>query len=158
MTPRIITIDGPAGAGKSTVGKAVAKRLGLEYLDTGAMYRAVTFAALRRGIPVTDEDAVAALARQLDMTVDEHTVEVDGVDATADVRSREVTEGVSAIAANTPVREELRARQRQWAAERGGGVASERFVQGNGQFRFRSVIERRTRAFARAAEDRKSVV
>ena len=102
MTPRIITIDGPAGAGKSTVGKAVAKRLGLEYLDTGAMYRAVTFAALRRGIPVTDEDAVAALARQLDMTVDEHTVEVDGVDATADVRSREVTEGVSAIAANTP--------------------------------------------------------
>jgi cytidylate kinase len=128
VTSRIITIDGPAGAGKSTVGKAVAKRLGLEYLDTGAMYRAVTFAALRRGIPVTDEDAVAALARQLDMTVEEHTVVVDGVDATTGIRSREVTEGVSAIAANTPVREELRARQRQWAADRGGGVIEGRDI------------------------------
>ena len=55
----VIAIDGPAGAGKSTVGRAVARRLGLEYLDTGAMYRAVAFAALRRGIPVTDDPAVA---------------------------------------------------------------------------------------------------
>ena len=98
----IITIDGPAGAGKSTVGRAVAARLGLQYLDTGAMYRAVTFAALRRGVPVTDEPAVADLARKLELHVGDQGVVVDGIDATAEIRSREVTEGVSAIAANTP--------------------------------------------------------
>ena len=63
IAPSSIAIDGPAGAGKTTVGRAVARRLGLEYLDTGAMYRAVAFAALRRGIPVTDDPAVAELAR-----------------------------------------------------------------------------------------------
>jgi CMP/dCMP kinase len=124
----VIAIDGPAGAGKSTVGRALAKHLGLEYLDTGAMYRAVAFAALRRGIPVTDDERVAELARGLDLTVSEAGVVVDGVDATAEIRSREVTEAVSAVAANTPVREELRARQRRWAAERGGGVIEGRDI------------------------------
>lgn len=124
----VIAIDGPAGAGKSTVGKAVARRLGLEYLDTGAMYRAVALAALRRGIPVTDDDAVAELARSLDLSVGEDGVVVDGVDATREIRSREVTDAVSAVAANTPVREELRARQRQWADERGGGVIEGRDI------------------------------
>jgi cytidylate kinase len=124
----VITIDGPAGAGKSTVGRAVAKRLGLEYLDTGAMYRAVAFAALRRGLPVTDDDAVAELARHLDLSVSEAGVFVDGVDATVDIRGREVTEAVSAVAANTAVREDLRARQREWADERGGGVIEGRDI------------------------------
>jgi cytidylate kinase len=124
----VVAIDGPAGAGKSTVGKAVARRLGLEYLDTGAMYRAVAFAALRRGIPVTDDEAVAELARALDLSVSEDGVVVDGVDATTAIRGREVTEAVSAVAANTPVREELRARQRQWADERGGGVIEGRDI------------------------------
>jgi CMP/dCMP kinase len=124
----LIAIDGPAGAGKSTVGRAVARRLGLEYLDTGAMYRAVAFAALRRGIAVTDDPAVADLARQLELAVSEDGVVVDGIDATADIRSREVTEAVSAVAANTPVREELRARQRQWANARGGGVIEGRDI------------------------------
>ena len=124
----VIAIDGPAGAGKSTVGKAVARRLGLEYLDTGAMYRAVAFAALRRGIPVTDDPAVATLARQLELSVSEDGVVVDGVDATAEIRSREVTEAVSAVAANTPVRDELRARQREWAGARGGGVIEGRDI------------------------------
>ena len=124
----IIAIDGPAGAGKSTVGRAVARRLGLEYLDTGAMYRAVAFAALRRGIRVTDDAAVADLARSLDLTVGEQGVIVDGVDATREIRGREVTDAVSAVAANTPVREELRARQRQWADERGGGVIEGRDI------------------------------
>ena len=124
----IIAIDGPAGAGKSTVGRALAKHLGLEYLDTGAMYRAVAFAALRRGIPVTDDERVAELARGLELTVSEAGVVVDGVDATAAIRTREVTEAVSAVAANTPVREELRARQRRWAAERGGGVIEGRDI------------------------------
>ena len=92
------------------------------------MYRAVAFAALRRGIPVTDDVAVAELARQLDLTVTEEAVLVDGVDATREIRGREVTEAVSAVAANTPVREELRARQRQWADERGGGVIEGRDI------------------------------
>jgi CMP/dCMP kinase len=124
----VIAIDGPAGAGKSTVGKAVARRLGLEYLDTGAMYRAVAFAALRRGIPVTDGPAVADLARELELSVSEAGVIVDGVDATAEIRGRAVTDAVSAVAANTPVREELRARQRQWADARGGGVIEGRDI------------------------------
>jgi CMP/dCMP kinase len=128
VTAVIIAIDGPAGAGKSTVGKAVALRLGLQYLDTGAMYRAVAFAALRRGLPVTDDAAVADLARSLDLSVSEEGVFVDGVDATTEIRSREVTEAVSAVASNTPVRDELRARQRQWADERGGGVIEGRDI------------------------------
>ena len=128
MTAVIIAIDGPAGAGKSTVGKAVARRLGLEYLDTGAMYRAVAFAALRRGMPVTDDAAVAELARAMDLSVTEEGVFVDGVDATTAIRTREVTEAVSAVASNTPVRDELRSRQRQWADERGGGVIEGRDI------------------------------
>jgi cytidylate kinase len=124
----VIAIDGPAGAGKSTVGRAVARRLGLEYLDTGAMYRAVTFAALRRGVPVSDGAAVADLARGLELSVSESGVVVDGVDATTAIRGREVTEAVSVVAANTPVREELRARQRQWADARGGGVIEGRDI------------------------------
>jgi CMP/dCMP kinase len=124
----VIAIDGPAGAGKSTVGRALARRLGLEYLDTGAMYRAVAFAALRRGIPVTDDAAVAELARAMGLAGSEDAVVVDGVDATTGIRSREVTEAVSAVAANTPVREELRARQREWADARGGGVIEGRDI------------------------------
>ncbi len=125
----IIAIDGPAGAGKSTVGRAVARRLGLQYLDTGAMYRAVAFAALRRGVPVGDGEAVAEVARTMELTVtDDGQVMVDGEDATRAIRGREVTEAVSTVAANTPVRDELRARQRAWAAERGGGVIEGRDI------------------------------
>jgi cytidylate kinase len=124
----VISIDGPAGAGKSTVGRALAKHLGLEYLDTGAMYRAVAYAALRSGIPVTDDAAVAELARGLDLVVNEAGVLVDGEDATTAIRGRDVTAAVSAVAANTPVREELRARQRAWVAARGGGVIDGRDI------------------------------
>lgn len=124
----VIAIDGPAGAGKSTVGRRVAARLGLEYLDTGAMYRAVAFAALRQGVPVSDEPAVAELARVMELSVSDDGVFVDGVDATLDIRGREVTEAVSAVAANTGVREELRARQRQWASDHRGGVIEGRDI------------------------------
>ena len=91
MPELLIAIDGPAGAGKSTVGRALAARLGLEYLDTGAMYRAVAFAALRRGVPVDDEDAVAQLARTMSLSVSDDGVFVDGDDVTAEIRGREVT-------------------------------------------------------------------
>ncbi len=128
MAGRVIAIDGPAGAGKSTVGRALAHRLSLDYLDTGAMYRAVAFAALRRGIPVTDHERVAELAEALEMDVSEAGVVVDGQDATAAIRTREVTDAVSAVAANSPVREELRARQRRWADEHGGGVIEGRDI------------------------------
>ena len=125
----IIAIDGPAGAGKSTVGKAVARRLGLEYLDTGAMYRAVAFAALRRGIPVTDDDAVAELARgSSTCRVDEDGVIVDGVDATAEIRGREVTEAVSASPPTRRSATSCAPRQREWADERGGGVIEGRDI------------------------------
>jgi cytidylate kinase len=124
----VIAIDGPAGAGKSTVGRAVAARLGLEYLDTGAMYRAVTFAALRRGIDPADDDDVAVLAGAVEMTLDGPSVIVDGVDATVEIRGREVTAAVSAVAANGRVRAELVRRQRAWVEAHGGGVVEGRDI------------------------------
>ncbi len=125
---RVIAIDGPAGAGKSTVARALAARLGLEYLDTGAMYRAVTLAAMRRGIDTTDLERVAQLAEDVSLEVGEHGVFVDGFDATTEIRSREVTTAVSAVAANSGVRAELVRRQRRWADERGGGVLEGRDI------------------------------
>ncbi|MEQ1788769.1 MAG: (d)CMP kinase, partial [Acidimicrobiales bacterium] len=79
---RIIAIDGPAGSGKSTVARALADRLGLEYLDTGAMYRAVTFAALRRGVDPSEAERVARMVTDIDLVVRPDGVTVDGVDAT----------------------------------------------------------------------------
>ncbi len=124
----VIAIDGPAGAGKSTVGRAVARRLGLEYLDTGAMYRAVTCAALRRGVNVNDTAAVAEMVGDVQIDVSDAAVVVDGVDATAEIRGRDVTEAVSAIAANPAVRQTLVALQRAWARRRGGGVVEGRDI------------------------------
>jgi len=124
----IVAIDGPAGAGKSTIGRAVAVRLGLDYLDTGAMYRAITFAALRRGIDPADQDDVAVLASEVEMTLDGLSVTVDGVDATVEIRGREVTAAVSAVAANPRVRSELVRRQRSWVAAHGGGVVEGRDI------------------------------
>ena len=130
--PTIVAIDGPAGAGKSTVGRAVADRLGLQYLDTGAMYRAITFAALRRGLDPTDEDRVAELSEAVDLSVDTGpngtVVVVDGVDATIEIRGREVTSAVSAVAANSRVRSELVRRQRRWVSEHAGGVVEGRDI------------------------------
>jgi cytidylate kinase len=124
----IVAIDGPAGAGKSTVGRAVAEQLHLEYLDTGAMYRSVTFAALRRGLDPSDQEAVGALSEQIEIEVDRERVLVDGVDATIEIRGREVTSAVSAVAANSRVRAELVRRQRAWVAEHGGGVVEGRDI------------------------------
>lgn len=123
----MIAIDGPAGSGKSTVAREVAARLGLDYLDTGAMYRAVAFEAIRREVEPDDAAAVAELARRLDLTVADR-VTVNGTDATAEIRSPEVTRAVSTVAANPEVRSELRRRQREWAESRGGGVVEGRDI------------------------------
>ncbi|MCP4437202.1 MAG: (d)CMP kinase [Actinomycetia bacterium] len=124
----VIAIDGPAGSGKSTVGRLLADRLDLTYLDTGAMYRAVAFASIRQGIDPDEPEAVAALARAIDIEVDNAGVRVDDIDATLEIRGPEVTRAVSMVAANSEVREELRARQRAWALERGGGVIEGRDI------------------------------
>ena len=124
---RVIAIDGPAGSGKSTVARALAERLGLSYLDTGAMYRAVAFAALRRGIDPEDASVVARLAEQIDIDVSD-LVTVDGVDATIEIRGPEVSRAVSVVAANPEVRRELRRRQREWADAHNGGVIEGRDI------------------------------
>lgn len=125
---RVIAIDGPAGSGKSTVAKALAARLGLEYLDTGAMYRAVTFAALRRGIDPAEREQVAGMVPSLPLEVGPAGVVVDGVDATVEIRGPEVSRAVSIVAANPDVRTEMVRRQRAWVAERGGGVLEGRDI------------------------------
>ncbi len=125
---KVIAIDGPAGSGKSTVARRLADRLGLEYLDTGAMYRAVTFAALRRGIDPADVEPVEKLARTVELTVDTGHVEVDGVDATIEIRGPEVSRAVSLVAANPGVRREMVRRQREWTVARDGGVLEGRDI------------------------------
>ncbi len=125
----VVAIDGPAGSGKSTVAKMLAEALGLYYLDTGAMYRAVTLAALTGGVDPADEAAVADLADRVDIELRaDGTVFVDGVDATTAIRSEEVDGAVSVVAANQAVRRELVDRQRRWTRLRGGGVLEGRDI------------------------------
>jgi CMP/dCMP kinase len=122
----VVAIDGPAGAGKSTIARALAERLGWAHLDTGAMYRAVTLAALRAGLR-GDEPEVAEIARTMKLDVGTHVL-LDGEDVTAPIRGPEVNVAVSVVAANSPVRDELRDRQRAWASEHGGGVIEGRDI------------------------------
>jgi cytidylate kinase len=123
----VIAIDGPAGSGKSSVSRALAHRLGIGRLDTGAMYRAVAWASLDRSIDPDDRDAVAAVARSIDIAVGDR-VSVDGTDVTEAIRGPEVSAAVSAVAANPDVRAVMVRRQREWAAEHGGGVIEGRDI------------------------------
>lgn len=125
---RVIAIDGPAGSGKSTVARALAKHLGLKYLDTGAMYRAVAFAVLRAGGDPDDAESTTATARLVDLDIGLDRVMVDGIDATVEIRGPEVSRAVSAVAANPEVRKELVSRQREWAVRQGGGVLEGRDI------------------------------
>jgi cytidylate kinase len=123
----LIAIDGPAGAGKSTVSKALAERLGLDRLDTGAMYRAVAWRVLEAGIDPADQPAVAAVAEGARLETGQSVV-IDGHDVTEAIRTPPVSRAVSAVAANPLVRRQLVERQRDWAATRDGGVVEGRDI------------------------------
>ena len=125
---RIVAIDGPAGAGKSTIAKALAVALNIQYLDTGAMYRMVTYAALRDGIDLNNELTVADIAKSMNVVMSSDRFIVDDVDVTDIIRGPQVTEAVSTVAALSSVRSELRAAQRTWVENAGGGVVEGRDI------------------------------
>jgi len=128
--PRHIAIDGPAGSGKSTVGEQLAQRLDYLYIDTGAMYRAVAWLALQRGIDSSDGSALASLAQQTGIIIAhpniddgrQYTVTVQGQDVTWDIRNADVTRVVSIVSAHPEVRAILIAQQREMAQQHDGTV------------------------------------
>jgi cytidylate kinase len=128
----IIAVDGPAGSGKSSAARGVARALGLRYLDTGAMYRALTWWMLQHGVPVGDPEAVAGHAQQpvIEVSTDpgHPAVSVDGTDVTAQIRTRDVSNAVSAVASVPEVRARLVAMQQAIIARTcagGAGIVAE---------------------------------
>jgi cytidylate kinase len=119
----VIAIDGPAGAGKSTVARELAERLGFRYLDTGAMYRALTWLALERGVDLDDGDGLAELAREHDVSLAAGRVVIAGSDVTDAIRTPRIDRVVSSVARHPPVRDVLRERQR--ALAEGGDAVME---------------------------------
>jgi cytidylate kinase len=110
----IVAIDGPAGAGKSTVARALAERLGFRYLDTGAMYRALTWLAMHRGQDLGNAEALADLARLEPVTFDdEGRVWIAGTDVTSSIREQRIDRMVPVVARHAPVRDVMRERQRE---------------------------------------------
>jgi CMP/dCMP kinase len=125
---RLVAIDGPSGSGKSTVARGVAEALDLEVLDTGAMYRSVTLAALEQGVDPGDGDAMAAVARRVTVELGAGVTRLDGRDVTAAIRGPAVTAAVSVASAHSDVRAELVGRQRAWVERHGGGVVEGRDI------------------------------
>ncbi|HOJ14041.1 MAG TPA: (d)CMP kinase [Deltaproteobacteria bacterium] len=115
MKHRIITIDGPAGSGKSTVAREVARRLGFTYLDTGALYRAAALAVISSGVEARDGVACASVIDKAEISLHEDKVYLDGRDVSSDIRSPGVAEAASAIAVHADVRKRLTALQRELA-------------------------------------------
>jgi len=125
---RVVAVDGPSGSGKSTVSRGVAAALGLDVLDTGAMYRAVTLAALDEGIDLRDESACTKIAERLAVTLSDGHVVLDVRDVTDEIRGPHVTGAVSIVSAHPGVRAVLVARQRAWVDEHHGGVVEGRDI------------------------------
>jgi CMP/dCMP kinase len=152
----IVAIDGPAGAGKSTVARALAERLGFRYLDTGAMYRAVTWLAMQRGIDLGAGASLASLAAAEPVVFDDAgRVSIAGVDVTASIRDQRVDRMVPVVAAHPEVREVMRARQRQLGRE--GDVVIEgrdigTVVAPNAEVKVYLVADRDVRAQRRMAD------
>ncbi len=110
----IVAIDGPAGAGKSTVAQRLAKHLGFRYLDTGAMYRALTWLAMQRGVPLGDNEPLGELAAANPVTFDDHgRVSIAGTDVTASIRQSRIDRQVPVVARHPAVRAVMRERQRE---------------------------------------------
>ncbi|GAB3090025.1 (d)CMP kinase [Micromonospora schwarzwaldensis] len=128
----VVAVDGPSGSGKSTVSRRLAVSLGARYLDTGAMYRALTWAVLRSGVELTDTESVTKVAGEADLRIGTdpqgYAVTVDGTDVSTDIRGPEVTAAVSAVAAVGAVRELLVDRQRRLVAEAGRIVVEGRDI------------------------------
>lgn len=119
----IVAIDGPSGAGKGTVARAVAARLGYRHVDTGAMYRAVAWKARAEGIDLTDEHAVAALGERASFDLADGRIAIDGHDVASAIRTPEIDKAAAAVARHPAVRRVLVARQREYGA--GGGIVME---------------------------------
>ncbi len=128
-SPLVVAIDGPSGSGKSSTARGVAARLGLSYLDTGAMYRAATWLAVHEGVDLEDADTVARLVREadFDLSLDPEapTVTIEGHDVTEAIRLPEVSAAVSAVATNLGVRANLVERQQQLIGDAEAGVVAE---------------------------------
>ncbi len=122
---KVVAIDGPAGSGKSTTAKLLAEKLGFTYLDTGAMYRAVTLFALQNGVDVNDARALEAIARKVEIELKGHQVFLNGEDVSEAIRTPEVTKAVSPVSAHAGVRKAMVFRQRQMG-EQGKIVAEGR--------------------------------
>jgi cytidylate kinase len=118
MKPLVIAIDGPSGAGKGTVARAVAAQLGYRHVDSGAMYRAVGWKALKTGVPLDDEEAVAALAKHSDIDVSSMRVTIDGEDVTRAIRTPDIDRAATAVARLPKVRAILVTRQREYGSGR----------------------------------------
>lgn len=124
----VIAIDGPAGAGKSTVARRVAEAVGIPYLDTGAMYRCVALQCLRGDIDPNDVASVSTIAEQVSIELDGPLVVLNGEDVSQLIRTSEVAAIVSLIAVHSPVRDSMRRQQQQWIQKSGGGVVEGRDI------------------------------
>jgi cytidylate kinase len=152
----IVAIDGPAGAGKSTVARRLAERLGFRYLDTGAMYRALTWLALNRGIDLSDGTQLGSLANDAPVTFDEAgRVWIDGMDITSAIRQSRIDRLVPVVARHADVREVMRKRQRE-LGEHGDVVIEGRdigtVVAPNAEVKVYLVADHAVRANRRIAE------
>jgi len=123
MRKLIVAIDGPSGAGKGTVARAVAGRLGYRHVDSGAMYRAIGWKAMRDGVPLEDEAAVSKLAERSRIDVRHETVSIDGFDVTREIRTPEIDRAAASVARLPGVRRVLVSRQREMRAD--GGLVME---------------------------------